>query len=362
MLPLLFSRVSIFDVLRRQQQALKTKTEQLDASVIESFSEQELVKGLATEFKLEMPVLEEDKVTISHREVNIDVSQDPMRMIWDRSRPFNIKGTEITFHIPFKGDPQMFYIRPSTHSLNPPLGEIHSQEIHLVYRRTDSNAAAVKTEYQNALKKIKQYLAWLEGSVSDFNSNVGAQAQALVSARKQKLAATSDMVAAIGLPVRPTDVQPVGNPLLRTKAIRKGLASAKKWDVFICHASEDKDDLVRPLAVALHDRGVSVWYDEFSLKLGDSLRASIDYGLANARYGIVIISERFFAKHWPVQELNGLSTREVAGKKVILPIWHHVTVEKVRENSPILADRVALPSEVGIERLVEAIVGALEED
>ena len=34
------------------------------------------------------------------------------------------------------------------------------------------------------------------------------------------------------------------------------------------------------LAHALKSRGLQVWYDEFSLKLGDSLRRSIDRGLA----------------------------------------------------------------------------------
>jgi hypothetical protein len=106
--------------------------------------------------------------------------------------------------------------------------------------------------------------------------------------------------------------------------------------------------------------GVSVWYDEFSLKLGDSLRGSIDFGLANSRYGVVIFSKKFFAKHWPVQELNGLVGREVGGQKIILPIWHDVKAEEVREFSPILADRIAVQSSEGMEKLVQEIIHALE--
>jgi TIR domain-containing protein len=134
---------------------------------------------------------------------------------------------------------------------------------------------------------------------------------------------------------------------------------AKKWDVFISHASEDKDELVRPLASALKNANVSVWYDEFSLKLGDSLRESIDLGLANSRYGVVVLSKKFFEKHWPTQELNGLATKEVNGNKVILPIWHRVTFEEVRAFSPILADRLAENSAVGLERVVQRIVEVL---
>jgi hypothetical protein len=50
-------------------------------------------------------------------------------------------------------------------------------------------------------------------------------------------------------------------------------------DLFISHAWEDKDRLVRPLARYLQNLGARVWYDEFSLSLGDSLMRSIDRGL-----------------------------------------------------------------------------------
>jgi len=57
----------------------------------------------------------------------------------------------------------------------------------------------------------------------------------------------------------------------------------KKWDLFICHASEDKEEIVRLLVNALMNAGYKVWYDEFELKLGDSLRKSIDRGLSQSK-------------------------------------------------------------------------------
>lgn len=117
-----------------------------------------------------------------------------------------------------------------------------------------------------------------------------------------------------------------------------------KYDLFISHASEDKDDFVRPLAEVLKSLGVKVWYDELTLKLGDSLRVSIDRGLVDSKYGVVVLSSSFFAKNWPQYELNGMVAREMNGEKVILPIWHRVTKNEVLEFSPTLADRVALNS------------------
>lgn len=92
------------------------------------------------------------------------------------------------------------------------------------------------------------------------------------------------------------------------------------YDAFISHASEDKASLVRPLARALRKMGFHIWFDEFELKVGDSLRQSIDKGLVNSRYGIVVLSKAFFAKNWPEYELNALTAREIEGRKVILPV------------------------------------------
>jgi hypothetical protein len=114
------------------------------------------------------------------------------------------------------------------------------------------------------------------------------------------------------------------------------------YDAFISHAFEDKPKLVRPLANELEKMGFRIWYDEFELRVGDSLRQSIDKGLINSRYGIVILSEAFFSKNWPQYELNGLTAREMDGQKVILPVWYKITKEDVLQFSPTLADKIAV--------------------
>jgi len=110
------------------------------------------------------------------------------------------------------------------------------------------------------------------------------------------------------------------------------------YDAFISHASEDKKAIVRPLANALEKMGFRIWFDEFELEVGDSLRQSIDHGLSNSRYGIVILSPAFFAKNWPQYELNGLTAREMDGHKVILPVWHNLSKADILKNSPSIAD------------------------
>ncbi len=117
--------------------------------------------------------------------------------------------------------------------------------------------------------------------------------------------------------------------------------STREFDVFISHASEDKDAVVRPLANALKAEGLTVWYDEFELRLGDSLRRKIDRGLAKSSVGLVVLSEAFIAKGWTNYELDGIVTRSVDGSQVLLPIWHNISKDTVVAFSPSLADKVA---------------------
>jgi len=115
----------------------------------------------------------------------------------------------------------------------------------------------------------------------------------------------------------------------------------REYDVFISHASEDKDEIVRPLAVKLQSMGLKVWYDEFELRIGDSLRRKIDKGLANSRFGIVVLSTAFISKGWTNYELDGIVTKVISGQQVILPIWHNITKQQVIDYSPSLADKLA---------------------
>lgn len=141
-----------------------------------------------------------------------------------------------------------------------------------------------------------------------------------------------------------------------TSMKERNKATSFEYDIFICHASEDKESFVRGLAEKLSGKGLRVRYDEFTLSLGDNLRRSIDYGLANSRYGVVVLSKKFFEKEWPQKELDGLVAREDGLDKVILPIWHGVTKKQVQSFSPILADRLSVPTDKGVDYVVNEIL------
>jgi len=122
---------------------------------------------------------------------------------------------------------------------------------------------------------------------------------------------------------------------------------------FISHDSRDKDEVVRPLARQLKSMAVPVWYDEYSLSVGDSLREKIEEGLKQCKYCIIVLTPNFLKKGgWAKREYQSVFTREIVeDRNVVLPIWSGVTVEDVYEYSPILADRVGLDWSKGVEEV-----------
>ena len=130
----------------------------------------------------------------------------------------------------------------------------------------------------------------------------------------------------------------------------------EKKDLFISHASEDKDDFVRPLANLLRQYGLNVWYDEFELGIGKSISRTIDKGIANSNFGLIVLSKSFFNKNWTEYELRSFNSYEVDNGDILLPLWKDVTVKEVRGFSPYLADKFALTTKESIENIALKII------
>ena len=130
--------------------------------------------------------------------------------------------------------------------------------------------------------------------------------------------------------------------------------------LFISHASEDKETVAKPLSNALINYGFRVWYDEYSLFMGDSLKGSIDRGLSQCDYAIIILSPAFFSKHWTREELDGVVALENLRRvKILLPIMHRLTYKQIVPFSPTLAGKKMINFDIGIEKVIKAISEAI---
>lgn len=127
------------------------------------------------------------------------------------------------------------------------------------------------------------------------------------------------------------------------------------WDVFISHAHEDKAAVAKPLAEALQRGGLRVWLDEQEISLGDSLTGKINEGLANSRYGVVILSPDFLAKEWPKRELGALLAIEFKHGKRVLPVLHNLELESILRDFPLIGDKVCISTAAGIEAVASEV-------
>ena len=148
----------------------------------------------------------------------------------------------------------------------------------------------------------------------------------------------------------------MGLALPSNSGAKPPLIVTEQYDVFISHASEDKPDFVDAFVAALEARGLKVWYDKLSLEWGGSVRQQIDSGLANSRFGVVVLSPAFMGKYWPQAELDGLLNLEATSGKRVLPIWHKISHSDVVAFSPTVSGKLAREtSRVTVDQLADEV-------
>ena len=129
-----------------------------------------------------------------------------------------------------------------------------------------------------------------------------------------------------------------------------------EFDFFISHASEDDEAIARPLAIALQKKKYRVWYDNYSIKMGDSVPRSIDNGIYKSKFGIVILTPNFVKKKWTRTEVDALIEENVRRDyEVILPILHNLSREDLHKFSPILAAKLIAAPNLGLDEIVDQV-------
>jgi len=149
--------------------------------------------------------------------------------------------------------------------------------------------------------------------------------------------------------------------------VRDGVYAQKRAEhetplAFISHDSRDKEEFVRELASALSQHLCPVWYDEYRLKPGDSLRQQIEAGLKACPRCIIVLSKNFFSNPgWTKREFETIYTREVVkGERLMIPIWLDVTKEEVYEYSPILLDTLGIQASLGAAEVARRLIPVLQ--
>lgn len=261
-------------------------------------------------------------------------------------------------------------IQREINQLNRELTSVNKKEADLttkIYRAREranrtSSASSVKT-YLREIDRLQREIITIQKKRADLTKRIGEKTERLHK-EQQRLFETQERERKSIMSQIDSFNQSVRERQFATLDSAATIIddTAHKYDAFISYATEDKEEIARPLAEALINLGFNIWFDEFALTVGDSLRRSIDRGLAGSRFGIVILSQSFFAKQWPQYELDGMIAKESYGGKVILPLWHRVTKDDVMKYSPTLADKVALNTAThSLDEIVKQLASVIDQ-
>lgn len=137
-----------------------------------------------------------------------------------------------------------------------------------------------------------------------------------------------------------------------------------EFDVFLNHASEDKQKVAEPLYHLFTEKSLKVWMDKFEILIGSSLREEIDKGLLKSEFAVAILSKTYFTKPWALSELDALFALEKSkgGKKRILPVLHEITFDEVLAISPLVAGKMFGTTANGLEALRDDLLRAIRPD
>ncbi len=201
----LFSKVSWHDVERHQIQQMQKAVAEMDGNRLLNTSVEDLVSYFEQKFQIAIPSLLTDEIVVDQRETQIDVSRDHSRMIFDRSRPFHITGTEIQVEIPFNGEAEAFKVQPTTYTLSPPRAEVRGGVLVLTIIGADLDADRVRGDIDRTINEIQSHLATLRVNAQGLHSQLPGQARSAIEARRQKLLSDRNLVGGLGFKMKPRD-------------------------------------------------------------------------------------------------------------------------------------------------------------
>lgn len=265
---LLFSEYDLREVLANQLRLVSNHVIKIEQERFQRESDEMLAAAVASELVVAPLELDETEISVSSRDAKVDVSHDFNRAVFDRSRPTYVDGIEVTYHVPFRGDKELLRCKPNTFTFSPPRAVIAANELQFPYRQADRNVAVTKQWFTDDLRRVKEWMPWVNEQVTEYNSSVESAVRQRVAQRRQELEQTKNDLGSLGFKVRSLERKSDPISIQRSKAeaeakradVRKRVR--RTYDVALCFAGEDREYVER-VAEELRSIGVTVFYDRF---------------------------------------------------------------------------------------------------
>jgi hypothetical protein len=199
---LLFYEYDLRSSIEAYKKAMLDEVGSMDSSRLLNTNPDELANYLEQKYLANVPKLDEQAIQVDQTATKVDVSQDRNRFFHDRSQPFYVEGTAITYYVPFEGDKDLFKCKPSTFTTTLPSAKVTDGQIAFEYVITDHDVEKVKAQFKHDLEEVKKYLGWIENDVAPYNNQLKGNARSCIDARREKLLRDQGLVANLGFPIR----------------------------------------------------------------------------------------------------------------------------------------------------------------
>ncbi len=197
----LFAKYDLSSVLGHHHGMAQKEIDSCAEDYFLNASETDLTAYVVSKVSIEVPQLG-DAYMLEPTEVEVDVGHDPM---WGRGygQSTKVKGCRVEVRIPFTGDPDLFFCRPSTFTFSPPHARVGKNQLVLIHDQPGQlNPEQVKTNYEQTIKQIREYLQRVEADCSKFHSVLEAQVRQMLTTRKNRILQYRQAGVNIGIPLK----------------------------------------------------------------------------------------------------------------------------------------------------------------
>lgn len=208
-----FSRAAMFSMLEMQRKEVDKAINAINPDVLLNTPTDDLVKKIVDTYKLDVPVLRRDDAHMDEpREITMPKN--------DYGRTIHIQGTILVLHVPFTGDPGMFWIQPTSFDSAPPSGNLNGQEMVLKMRGSDLTSEAVEKHFNSILDDFEKYLNWQRPNADNFLAELNQRARSEIEHRKERLLADRNLVANLPFKIKARSSAPTYVARLKRTAIQ----------------------------------------------------------------------------------------------------------------------------------------------
>ncbi|NMM61158.1 hypothetical protein HBE96_00255 [Clostridium sp. P21] len=196
---LFYTKGDLYTTIEGHKQNIRNYIQSEKPDYILNVNENDYIEYLYNKFIINPLVLDEEEMAIvEQKETDVEISND-----WDRySKSYTVKGNSITIGIPYEGDSDLFYLRPSTYSSVFPHGSISKNDLVLTYEGVNLTDIQIRGDLDRDIRLVKEYISWTNRDIRPFNENLKSYLQELFTSRKNKLLKDLSLVSSLGIPLR----------------------------------------------------------------------------------------------------------------------------------------------------------------